>query len=227
MKIKICSYCGSHNLESSMFCGSCGGGLPANNVVELDENAVHIGFPDTGQNSRAVIYPSPNASMPPMPSQVNQTPPETSPQSAPLASVPSPNVTPPWDYQPSASPDESGSKTTCSKLAGGCVLAVIVIAAVIAIIAGLSSGSFRDGIQNMFSTFFASLGGGLGIILVLGCSFAPLIFWIWTIIDCVQNEPAAGNDKIVWLLVIFFTNFIGALLYIIIRKPERKRLYGR
>ena len=79
----------------------------------------------------------------------------------------------------------------------------------------------------MFSTFFASLGGGLGIILVLGCSFAPLIFWIWTIIDCVQNEPAAGNDKIVWLLVIFFTNFIGALLYIIIRKPERKRLYGR
>jgi hypothetical protein len=227
MKIKLCPYCGSHNLESSMFCGSCGGGLSANNAVELDESAVHIGFPDTGQNSRVAINTSPNASMPPMSSQVNQTPRGTSSLPAPPPPASSPAMAPPPSYQPTTSPTESGSKTTCSKLAGGCVLAVIVIAAVIAIIAGFSSGSIRDGIQNMFSTFFASLGGGLGIILVLGCSFAPLIFWIWTIIDCVQNEPTAGNDKIVWLLVIFFTNFIGALLYIIIRKPERKRLYGR
>ena len=227
MKIKICPYCGSHNLENSMFCGSCGGGLSANNVIELDESAVHIGLPDTGQNSRVAMHTSPDASMPTMPSQDNQLPPETSPQTAPPPPISSPAAAPPPSYQPTTSPAESGSKTTCSKLAGGCVLAVVVIAAVIAIIAGFSSGSIRDGISNMFSTFFASLGGGLGLILVLACSFAPLIFWIWTIIDCVQNEPSAGNDKIVWLLVIFFTNFIGALLYIIIRKPERKRLYGR
>ena len=56
---------------------------------------------------------------------------------------------------------------------------------------------------------------------------AASIFWIWMIIDCAVNEPSEGNDKIVWLLVIIFTHFIGAAIYYFVRRPERIRMVGR
>ncbi len=52
------------------------------------------------------------------------------------------------------------------------------------------------------------------------------IFWIWAIVDCAVNEPSGGNDKIIWLLVIIFVHFVGALIYYIVRRPERIRQLG-
>lgn len=60
-----------------------------------------------------------------------------------------------------------------------------------------------------------------GLILILGS-----IFWIWMIVDCATNEPAQSNDKIVWILVIVFTHFVGAAIYYFVRRPERKRIVG-
>ncbi len=53
------------------------------------------------------------------------------------------------------------------------------------------------------------------------------VLWIWMLIDCASNEPADGNDKLVWILVIVFTHWIGALIYLIVRRPQRKAQYGR
>ena len=44
------------------------------------------------------------------------------------------------------------------------------------------------------------------------------------LVDCLKNEPSEGNDKIVWLLVIVFTKFIGAAIYYFVRRPARMRL---
>jgi hypothetical protein len=52
------------------------------------------------------------------------------------------------------------------------------------------------------------------------------IFWIWMIVDCVRNEPAESNDKIVWILVILLTHFIGALIYFFARRQPRRRATG-
>jgi hypothetical protein len=65
------------------------------------------------------------------------------------------------------------------------------------------------------------------VLLVLGFALASVVLWIWALIDCAQNEPAEGNDKIIWILIIIFTHAIGALLYIFIRRPERIRKFGR
>jgi Phospholipase_D-nuclease N-terminal len=46
------------------------------------------------------------------------------------------------------------------------------------------------------------------------------VFWVWMIVDCAQNEPP-GNDKIVWIIIIVFTHWIGALLYYFVRRPNR------
>ena len=48
------------------------------------------------------------------------------------------------------------------------------------------------------------------VILVIGVG--GLGFWIWTLIDCVRNEPQQGNDRMVWILVIALVGWIGALV---------------
>jgi len=53
------------------------------------------------------------------------------------------------------------------------------------------------------------------------------ILWIWMLIDCAKNEPSEGNEKVVWILVIVFTHALGALIYRLVRRPERIRLYGK
>lgn len=53
------------------------------------------------------------------------------------------------------------------------------------------------------------------------------VLWIWTLIDCIKNEPAEGNERIVWVVVIAVTHWIGALIYLIVRRPQRKALLGR
>jgi len=63
---------------------------------------------------------------------------------------------------------------------------------------------------------------GVFVIGILGT-----LFWIWMLIDCATKEPSEGNDKVIWILVIIFTHFIGALIYYFIRRPERKRLLVR
>lgn len=58
-------------------------------------------------------------------------------------------------------------------------------------------------------------------------SLVGFIFWIWALVDCLKNEPSEGNDKIIWLLVIIFLNWFGALIYAIVRRQERIRQYGK
>ena len=51
--------------------------------------------------------------------------------------------------------------------------------------------------------------------------------WIWAIVDCATKEPDVGNTKIVWILIVVLAHFIGALIYIIVRRPERIAQIGQ
>ena len=55
---------------------------------------------------------------------------------------------------------------------------------------------------------------------------ALMAFWIWMLVDCATKEPSAGNEKIIWILVIIFTHWIGALIYFLVRRPQRKKEFG-
>ena len=73
-----------------------------------------------------------------------------------------------------------------------------------------------------FGWLFALLMRGMNGIMILAA-----LFWIWVLVDCLTKEPAEGNDRIAWLLVILLAPFIGALLYYFIRRPERIKAVGR
>lgn len=74
---------------------------------------------------------------------------------------------------------------------------------------------------------------GLDVGLGFGCvaffillSLAAQVFWLWMFVECLTKEPSEGNDKLIWALVIFFGNFLGALLYLLLRRNERIDRFG-
>jgi cytochrome c oxidase assembly factor CtaG len=59
--------------------------------------------------------------------------------------------------------------------------------------------------------------GGCGLI---GLAFVVLssIFWIWMIVDCATNPRLKDTDKIIWILVVIFLHFPGAVVYYLVAK---------
>jgi prolipoprotein diacylglyceryltransferase len=58
----------------------------------------------------------------------------------------------------------------------------------------------------------------LGLVVLLG-----FIFWLWMLVDCATKESNDGNTKIVWTIIIVFTNIVGAAIYWLVRRPQRYR----
>ena len=63
------------------------------------------------------------------------------------------------------------------------------------------------------------------VVFVIG--FGGTILWLWMLVDCATKEPGEGNEKVVWVLIIALTHWIGALLYLLVRRPRRVARYGR
>ncbi len=72
--------------------------------------------------------------------------------------------------------------------------------------------------HNRMMDFFPGLLG-FACFGIVGLGLAA--FWIWMLIDCAQNEPSEGNDKLVWVLIILLLNWVGALIYYLVRRPIR------
>lgn len=234
-RIKVCPNCGAHSHETDMFCVHCGSALSDVAVVDVNDMAA------TPSGSE----PAPSASIPPVmettpaeapfpepASQPAVTPHPSAPASAQqnaASPIPVPQpvyyIPPPPQYPETHNPPTSSS--TCGKTVLGCLGALLVVAVIGSCIVSQSYSyqgmPLQYALSQWVQSFAGFFGGGLGIILLFGCSFAPFIFWMWMLVDCITNEPTNTNDKIIWIVVMLFTNFIGAFLYYIIRRPERQR----
>lgn len=75
--------------------------------------------------------------------------------------------------------------------------------------------------------------GGLGLpelTIILAIGFLCLVgtgLWIWMLIDCATKEADTGNTKTAWVLIIAITHFVGAMLYMLVRRPQRMAELGR
>ena len=61
-----------------------------------------------------------------------------------------------------------------------------------------------------------ALGAGFGILFALffiALGLLAFVFWIWMLIDAIKNPGLSGTERIVWVLVIIFLHFLGALIY--------------
>lgn len=75
-------------------------------------------------------------------------------------------------------------------------------------------------------------GGALHSVSAFFC-FLPMlllaivafILWVWMLYECLAKEPS-NTEKLVWVIVILALQFVGALLYLFIRRPQRIREQG-
>ena len=58
------------------------------------------------------------------------------------------------------------------------------------------------------------------LILVLFLVALPTVFWIVELVDAARREFSEPNLKVVWLLVIFFAHFLGAVIYYFVGKKQ-------
>jgi hypothetical protein len=49
------------------------------------------------------------------------------------------------------------------------------------------------------------------------------VLWIWVLVDVLRHETDENNQRLIWGLVVGFTYVIGAVIYLIVRRPERIR----
>ena len=65
-------------------------------------------------------------------------------------------------------------------------------------------------------------------LLLAAAGIFAMIFWIWMLIDCIRNPGLSETEKIVWVLAIVFTHFIGAAIYFFAgRGRSRLSAYAR
>jgi peptidoglycan biosynthesis protein MviN/MurJ (putative lipid II flippase) len=65
----------------------------------------------------------------------------------------------------------------------------------------------------------------ISIIIAVGCLIT--IFWLWMLIECLVKESDEGNTKVMWIGIILLSSWVGAMLYFIIRRPQRKAELGK
>ncbi|MEM7163886.1 MAG: PLD nuclease N-terminal domain-containing protein [Planctomycetota bacterium] len=53
------------------------------------------------------------------------------------------------------------------------------------------------------------------------------VLWVWALVECAMKEPSEGNEKLLWIVVIILTHWIGALIYFLVRRPQRIAQFGR
>jgi uncharacterized membrane protein len=60
-----------------------------------------------------------------------------------------------------------------------------------------------------------------------GVGLLAFAFWIWTLVDCITKEPSESTDKIMWVLIIVLLSWLGALIYLLVRRPQRIKQFGK
>ncbi|MFD0837387.1 PLDc_N domain-containing protein [Seonamhaeicola sp. NFXS20] len=61
------------------------------------------------------------------------------------------------------------------------------------------------------------------IILILVVLFLGILPTIIALVDILKSE-FKGNNKIVWILVVLFANFFGAILYFLIGREQKIKI---
>jgi hypothetical protein len=46
-------------------------------------------------------------------------------------------------------------------------------------------------------------------------------FWIWMLVDCLNNKNLSGSQRCCWAMFILFAHLIGAIVYYFARRPPQ------
>ena len=67
--------------------------------------------------------------------------------------------------------------------------------------------------QNEDGVFL--VGGGMMLVMII-LGLAALALWIWALVDAIKNRALSDTERIIWVLVILLTNWLGAVIYLLV-----------
>ena len=59
------------------------------------------------------------------------------------------------------------------------------------------------------------------LLLLIPLGLAACVFWIWMLVSAIVNQGLTGMERLIWVLVIIFLHFLGAILYFFLGHPKR------
>jgi Phospholipase_D-nuclease N-terminal len=71
----------------------------------------------------------------------------------------------------------------------------------------------------------SDVGAAIGGVLMLLAVLALVALWIWALVDAIRVPDDAhyrAGTKLIWVLVIALTGFIGAAVYLAVGRPARR-----
>src|SRR5437762_1243965 len=68
--------------------------------------------------------------------------------------------------------------------------------------------------------FIGTLFGLMFMLFLWVLGALATIFWIWMLIHAITNKGLRDMEKIIWVLVVLFLDFIGALIYFFVGRPR-------
>ncbi len=63
------------------------------------------------------------------------------------------------------------------------------------------------------------MSGGLGAMEIL-IILTPMVLFIFSLVDVLRSK-FEGNNKLIWVLVIIFVPFLGAIIYLTIGRKQK------
>lgn len=60
---------------------------------------------------------------------------------------------------------------------------------------------------------------GLPELAILLLVLPATAFWVWMIIEAATKET--GEDRLIWVLIVIFTHFLGAVIYFFVQRRKR------
>ena len=69
---------------------------------------------------------------------------------------------------------------------------------------------------------FIGIGELFAMLFLLPLCLLSFAFWIWMLIHAIKNDGLSDTEKLIWVIVIVFTHFIGALIYFFVGRPRRR-----
>lgn len=70
------------------------------------------------------------------------------------------------------------------------------------------------------------LTGAAVLMLLILIGVAALGFWGWTLGEVIAQETDSGGKRTTWMVVVLAAGLLGAILYRVVRRPERIRELG-
>lgn len=64
--------------------------------------------------------------------------------------------------------------------------------------------------------FIENFGGGFLLFSLIGLVMIAL--WIYALVDVIRSDFKDANMKLIWILILVFTQVLGAIVYLIIGK---------